>query len=401
MLKHPDPAMALDGLRHLLSDEAMLMASPNLLEFGDADVQVMADFTSQLEPYSIHFGARLYDYLQAIPDLAGFELESLKHRQSAYFSALHNGWIDPHWVRNRIDLGLNQYRIGLMPRWYLDVYQKILLDLLPFLWEIHGTQLTDFHRCFQSLAKVVWFDLAVACENYFNNDERGLAFHEQIEKMKLQLALPQVTGKQYLQLMTAELSQALHVRYAMVAQVRGPSYRVADILAMTDHGKPLPEFSYDLENTPCAMVLEQHRCIFPACVQQLFPKDAALAMLGVQSYAGVILHNPEGLPLGILIVMHEKPFADIDRIGEMMAAFSGRAATEIERLHTQQALFESEARFRAAFNQAAVGICHRNFDGQLIMVNKKMCDILGYQEAELINTPIQQITCPDDWEKSD
>ncbi len=400
MSKLPDPSLALDGLRHLLGDEAKLMASPNLLEFGETDIQIMAGFARQLEPYCEHFGANLYQYLSEIPELASFDLVSLKHRQSAYFSGVHNGWTNPVWIRSRIELGLNQYRIGLMPSWYFGIYQKILLEMLPFLSGVHASESLPLQACFQSLAKVVWFDLTVACEDFFTNDERGLAFHEQIEKMKLQLASPQITGKQYLQFMANELAHVLNVRYAMVAQVRGPDYKVADVLAMTDNGKTLPEFSYELENTPCNMVLEQHRCIFPACVQQLFPKDEDLTILNAQSYAGIILHDPVGLPLGILVVMHDQAFSDIDRIGQMMAAFSGRAASEIERLHTQQSLLESEARFRAAFNQAAVGICHGNLQGKLILVNKKICSILGYQESELIGQPFLSITHPDDCEKS-
>jgi diguanylate cyclase (GGDEF)-like protein/PAS domain S-box-containing protein len=394
------PSLALDGLRHLLNDEAKLMASPNLLEFGEADVQIMSVFSKQLESYCEDFGAKLYQYLSEITDLASFDLTSLKHRQSPYFSGVHNGWINPVWVRSRIDLGLNQYRIGLMPSWYFNVYRKILLDVLPSLMELDAGESEQMSPCFQSLIKVIWFDLAVACENFFADDERGLAFHEQIEKMKLQLATPKITGKQYLQFMANELAHVLNVRYAMVGQIRGPDYKVADVLAMTDNGKAMPGFSYELANTPCNMVLEQHRCLFPACVQQLFPKDESLIELNAQAYAGLILHDPVGMPLGLLVVMHDQAFSDLDRIGQMMAAFSGRAASEIERLHSQQSLLESEARFRAAFNQAAVGICHGNLQGKLILVNKKICSILGYQESELMGQSILDITWPDDREKS-
>ena len=63
---------------------------------------------------------------------------------------------------------------------------------------------------------------------------------------------------------------------------------------------------------------------------------------------------------------------------------------------TEHALRESEARFRAAFNQAAVGMSQLGLDGTLVMVNQKLCDILGYSEEELLGHKIRDFTHPDD-----
>ena len=41
-------------------------------------------------------------------------------------------------------------------------------------------------------------------------------------------------------------------------------------------------------------------------------------------------------------------------------------------------LRESEARFRATFEQAAVGIAHVAPDGRFLRINRKFCDIVGY-----------------------
>ncbi|MBE9157425.1 PAS domain-containing protein [Nodosilinea sp. LEGE 06152] len=52
----------------------------------------------------------------------------------------------------------------------------------------------------------------------------------------------------------------------------------------------------------------------------------------------------------------------------------------------------SERRFRAVFEQAAVGMARLNWEGQWIQVNQKFCDILGYRPEELINRSFQSIT---------
>ena len=59
-------------------------------------------------------------------------------------------------------------------------------------------------------------------------------------------------------------------------------------------------------------------------------------------------------------------------------------------------LRESEARFRATFENAAVGIAHVSSDGTWLDVNQRLCDIVGYTREELLSLTFQDITHPDD-----
>jgi len=56
-----------------------------------------------------------------------------------------------------------------------------------------------------------------------------------------------------------------------------------------------------------------------------------------------------------------------------------------------------EARFRAAFDQAPIGVALLHLDGHFMQVNRAYCELLGYTEAELIGVPTQIVTHPDDW----
>jgi PAS domain S-box-containing protein len=67
-----------------------------------------------------------------------------------------------------------------------------------------------------------------------------------------------------------------------------------------------------------------------------------------------------------------------------------------ERIRSEFAMRESEERFRSTFEQAAVGIAHVSLDGRWLLVNQKLCEIVGYTEAELLNLNFQSITHPDD-----
>ncbi len=55
-----------------------------------------------------------------------------------------------------------------------------------------------------------------------------------------------------------------------------------------------------------------------------------------------------------------------------------------------------EGRFDATFDQAAVGIALVRPDGSFLRVNSKLCDILGYASAELLQKTVQDVTHPDD-----
>jgi PAS domain S-box-containing protein len=71
-----------------------------------------------------------------------------------------------------------------------------------------------------------------------------------------------------------------------------------------------------------------------------------------------------------------------------------------ERKRIEAALQESEERFRATFDQAAVGIGHVGPDGRFLRINRKYCDIAGYSEEELKAMTIREITHPHDREAS-
>ena len=56
---------------------------------------------------------------------------------------------------------------------------------------------------------------------------------------------------------------------------------------------------------------------------------------------------------------------------------------------------ESEERFRATFDQAAVGIAHTDIETKFLRVNKKFCEIVGYEHHEALQFSSLDLTHPD------
>ena len=62
----------------------------------------------------------------------------------------------------------------------------------------------------------------------------------------------------------------------------------------------------------------------------------------------------------------------------------------------EHARAEADRRFRATFEQAAVGIAHVSPNGDFILVNDKFCEIAGHERDALIEGGFQKITHPED-----
>jgi PAS domain S-box-containing protein len=66
------------------------------------------------------------------------------------------------------------------------------------------------------------------------------------------------------------------------------------------------------------------------------------------------------------------------------------------RKQAEENLRQSERRFKATFENAAVGIARLSPDGRWLEVNQRLCDIVGYAREELMTKTFGDITHPDD-----
>jgi PAS domain S-box-containing protein len=70
-----------------------------------------------------------------------------------------------------------------------------------------------------------------------------------------------------------------------------------------------------------------------------------------------------------------------------------------ERRRIEDVLRESEERFRATFEHAAIGAAQVGVDGRWLRVNQRLAEIVGYEPEELLQATFQEITHPDDLER--
>ncbi|HYO30354.1 MAG TPA: PAS domain S-box protein, partial [Thermomicrobiales bacterium] len=79
-----------------------------------------------------------------------------------------------------------------------------------------------------------------------------------------------------------------------------------------------------------------------------------------------------------------------------MEALAEHVGVAIGRARLYQEARLSEERFRTAFASSAIGTALVALDGRWLAVNRALCKIVGYSEAELQQRSFQEITHPDD-----
>lgn len=90
---------------------------------------------------------------------------------------------------------------------------------------------------------------------------------------------------------------------------------------------------------------------------------------------------------GFALALRERTLSEQEAISR--AALAARAAVA-------EALHDSEARFRAVFEGAAIGICIADLDGMVLEVNDALVRMFGSGERQLRGRPLTEWTHPDD-----
>jgi diguanylate cyclase (GGDEF)-like protein/PAS domain S-box-containing protein len=107
----------------------------------------------------------------------------------------------------------------------------------------------------------------------------------------------------------------------------------------------------------------------------------------------------EGRTIGVMAFNSRRIREPDERLLQAVRVIGSQIGQFLRREQAQEVMRDSEERFRATFEQAAVGISRVDLNGVLVDVNQKFCDMLGYARDELIGKQVRAITHPDDFGK--
>lgn len=137
---------------------------------------------------------------------------------------------------------------------------------------------------------------------------------------------------------------------------------------------------------------------------RIHPDDVARVNAAVQAH----LERQEPYDIEMRLRTRDDRYKWIRSRGQAERDDTGRAVrmagsiTDIsEQKSAEAALRQSEERFRAIFEQAAVGVSITDVNtGRYVRVNQRFCDIAGLTEEQMTATTYMAITHPEDMEKS-
>lgn len=148
-----------------------------------------------------------------------------------------------------------------------------------------------------------------------------------------------LSGKEYIRELIHRLAKALNVKYVMVGHAIKPQENIVQTDYFYADGKIVDNITYDLEGTPCSDVLCGTRVgCYGEKVQQLFPRDKMLKDINAQSYMGSPFFSPEGELLGLLVVMNDQPFKELELMTSVVEFFAARIGAEYRRLDVEETL---------------------------------------------------------------
>ena len=143
----------------------------------------------------------------------------------------------------------------------------------------------------------------------------------------------------------------------------------------------------------------------PICISEVDLADIPLALKkairqeGIRAVAFIPL-VADGTLIGKFTAYYNQPHAFKEEEIDLAITIGRQLAHGIQRKRSEEALADSEARLRAIVDQATAGMARTDREGRVVFANRRLCELFGYPESEIIGTRIRDFTHPDDRKKT-
>ncbi|OJJ16353.1 hypothetical protein BKI52_34240 [marine bacterium AO1-C] len=217
-----------------------------------------------------------------------------------------------------------------------------------------------------------------------------LESQEQVIKEIVQITAYK-SGQDYFEQIVLSLSKTIGADYLAIGE-KLPNQNAIQTIVHCNQDKIIPNFSYNLEGTPCQFVVDKQTCVYPDKVAQQFPEDTMLADLEIEGYLGTPIFDHEGNGLGLIWALYKTSIKNADLISSLFKLFSSRIGAEINRLKADLALLESEKRFRRYFKaDKAIRLLINPENQQIEDANPAAEAFYGYSYTELTGLKISDL----------
>ena len=205
-------------------------------------------------------------------------------------------------------------------------------------------------------------------------------------------AIAPTTGQAFFSTLVKFLCDVCHVKYVVAGAISPSDAHEIQTIAVSHRGEPVNNFSYDTRNTPCEQVIGRSICFVPINVQQEFPKDQMLEEMGIDSYLGIPLWSSEGKPLGLIVLLNDRPFLEPEQTQVILKVVAARCGVELERQRGEKLRQQSEERLLAVVRHAPnVAIQWYDLEGRVKLWNEASEAMFGFTAAEAAGKTLDQL----------
>ena len=163
-------------------DEAELRSRRDFFEITAEDLNRLAGLRTFAEKHTDDIIEDLYQLILGHPEAKKqftdhATLVRVKRAQRDYFLGLFSGRCDLAYAQDRLQIGIAHERVGIPPKWYLGAYARYLRSI-SHLISAEFTDHNDARGAYQSIEKLVAFDMALAMDTYIAAQLDALARHQ-------------------------------------------------------------------------------------------------------------------------------------------------------------------------------------------------------------------------------
>ncbi|MCW8906495.1 MAG: PAS domain S-box protein [Sedimenticola sp.] len=202
-------------------------------------------------------------------------------------------------------------------------------------------------------------------------------------------------GEDALDALLSHLTPALGGCFSFIGLVPAESPDTVATLSVFTPGGAADNFSYPLAGSPCANVLDDHYCIYPEKVCELFPDDAGLVKRHVEGYAGAPLIDSHGRVHGLLVVLFKQRIERPEYVESILRIFASRISSELERQQTEKHLREERKRFQDFAEVASDWFWEMGPDLRFTFFSERITEALGIPGESMLGKSRQDLLSPD------
>jgi len=194
------------------------------------------------------------------------------------------------------------------------------------------------------------------------------------------LGVSQEVGEEFFSSLAEHIAKALNVRYVFIGELIGSSQDRVRSVAVFASGEHASQFEYALHATPCADVVNGELCSYASGVQALFPEDRLLQTMEVEGYIGTPLRSAGRKPLGLVVIMDDKPLQDVEQAASLLTIIGVRAANELERRRSEEALQRQFSQISTIFDSLNAIVYVASLEThELLYLNRYGVQLFGEQ----------------------